>query len=131
MTLSDQPTTLNRASVAHRALAHPSRARMLALLRAHEMSPSELARETGDVVGVAAYHVRVLLEAGLVELVRTAPNRGAVQHFYRATNAAPVGEVLMLSEQAAAELVDELRAVVGRARLEPGDVPVIVVAHHD
>jgi predicted transcriptional regulator len=104
---------------------------MLALLREREMSPSELARECDEVVGVAAYHVRVLLEAGLVELVRTAPNRGAVQHFYRATNTEPIGEVLMLSKEAAAQLAKDLRNAVDRARSHPGDVPVVVVAHHD
>lgn len=38
-------------------------------------------------LGMASYHVRELLKAGLVELVRTEPRRGAVAHFYSVTPA--------------------------------------------
>lgn len=99
------------------------------MLREREMSPSQLARETGDVVGVASYHVRVLADAGLVRLVRTGANRGAVQHFYRATRHEPVGDALLLSERAADQLVTDIRAAIARAQTDPGDVPLVLVAH--
>jgi DNA-binding transcriptional ArsR family regulator len=130
MSSPERPSSPHQTSVTHRALAHPTRAQIVALLRNREMSPSELARETGDVVGVTAYHVRVLAEAGLAELVRTQPKRGAVQHIYRGTGAGPVGETLMLSERAANALVAELHDAVDRARQEPGEVSVVVIAHH-
>ena len=48
-------------------------------------SPAELAFELEAPLGVVAYHVRRLREFGCVELVRTEPRRGALQHFYKAT----------------------------------------------
>jgi DNA-binding transcriptional ArsR family regulator len=53
-----------------------------------ESSPVELAGlvapNTRSVPAVA-YHVRRLLEAGLIELARTRPVRGALEHHYRVT----------------------------------------------
>ena len=48
-------------------------------------SPSQLAIELGERLGNISYHVRILLGSGYVELVRTEPRRGALEHFYRAT----------------------------------------------
>lgn len=53
-----------------------------------ESSPVELAGlVTADTrsVPAVAYHVRRLLEAGLIELARTRPVRGALEHHYRVT----------------------------------------------
>ncbi len=36
-------------------------------------------------LGNVSYHVRALLDDGLVELVRTEQRRGALAHFYRAS----------------------------------------------
>lgn len=66
-----------------KALAHPVRARALTVLNQRVASPSELADEQGEVVGYVAYHVRVLHELGLIELVETQQVRGATEHFYR------------------------------------------------
>ena len=41
--------------------------------------------ELGVPLGVASYHIRMLRQYECVELVRTEPVRGALQHFYRAT----------------------------------------------
>jgi len=68
-----------------RALAHPLRARILQRLSERVASPAEIAIELGAPLGVVAYHVRRLREYGCVELVRTEPRRGALQHFYKAT----------------------------------------------
>ena len=69
-----------------RALAHPLRQRLLILLHKHgEASPRELALRTGERLTNVSYHVRILRENECVELVRTEPRRGAVEHFYRAT----------------------------------------------
>ena len=46
-------------------------------------SPSELAAEQDQAVGDVAYHVRVLRELGMIQLVSTRQVRGATQHFYR------------------------------------------------
>src|SRR3954470_13123041 len=68
-----------------KALAHPLRARILERLGEREASPGELADALGEPLGVVSYHLRMLREYHCVELVRTVPRRGALQHFYRAT----------------------------------------------
>jgi hypothetical protein len=40
--------------------------------------------ELGAPLGVVSYHVRMLRDYDCVELVRTEPRRGALQHFYKA-----------------------------------------------
>src|SRR3954449_3505528 len=68
-----------------KALAHPLRARILQRLGERVASPGEIAVELNAPLGVVSYHVRMLREYECVELVRTEPVRGALQHFYRAT----------------------------------------------
>jgi DNA-binding transcriptional ArsR family regulator len=68
-----------------KALTHPVRMRVLTLLNQKVASPSELAEELGEPLGNVSYHVRMLLDLDLVELVNTKPRRGAVEHYYRAT----------------------------------------------
>jgi DNA-binding transcriptional ArsR family regulator len=69
-----------------KVLSHPTRPRILEILtRRGEASPNELAGELGQTVGAVSYHIRLLRDRGWVELVRTEPRRGAVEHFYRAT----------------------------------------------
>ena len=68
-----------------KALGHPVRARALTALNQRVASPSELAAEQEEPVGYVAYHVRVLHELGMIELVNTRQVRGATEHFYRST----------------------------------------------
>ena len=68
-----------------KALAHPLRARILQRLGERVASPGDLAVELNEPLGVVSYHVRMLRDYECVELVRTAPVRGALQHFYKAT----------------------------------------------
>jgi DNA-binding transcriptional ArsR family regulator len=72
-------------SVLLKALSHPVRAQALTVLNQRAASPSELASEQGEAVGYVAYHVRVLHELGMIELVSTRQVRGATEHFYRST----------------------------------------------
>lgn len=78
-----EPSLTGNDSTLLKALAHPVRARALTVLNQRVASPSELANEQGEVVGYVAYHVRVLHELGLIELVETRQVRGATEHFYR------------------------------------------------
>jgi DNA-binding transcriptional ArsR family regulator len=55
------------------------------LFDAGEASPSEIADALGEPLGNVSYHVRVLRELDCLELSRTEPRRGALEHFYRAT----------------------------------------------
>jgi DNA-binding transcriptional ArsR family regulator len=76
-----------------KALAHPLRAQILERLEHHTASPSELADELAAPLGNVSYHVRILAEAGLIELVRTTRRRGATEHHYRAVPDAPPGQL--------------------------------------
>ncbi len=67
-----------------KALTHPLRARILTRLGERVASPGDLATELGEPLGVVSYHVRMLRDYECIELVRTEPVRGALQHFYRA-----------------------------------------------
>src|SRR4051794_29587608 len=68
-----------------KALSHPLRQRILERLSAcGEASPVQLARLLDARLPNVAYHVGVLVELGCVELVRTRPRRGALEHYYRA-----------------------------------------------
>jgi DNA-binding transcriptional ArsR family regulator len=67
-----------------KALSHPVRAHILQILNERVASPNEIAEDIKEPLGNVSYHVRALLNLGCVELVRTAPRRGAIEHYYRA-----------------------------------------------
>jgi DNA-binding transcriptional ArsR family regulator len=67
-----------------KALSHPLRVRILAILEERTASPVQLAELLDASLGVVSYHVRTLERFGLIKLVRTNPVRGAVEHHYRA-----------------------------------------------
>src|SRR3954447_25279709 len=70
-----------------KALGHPLRQRLLILLHKYgASSPRELAPRSGEPPRSVSYHVRILKDNDCVELVRTEPRRGAVEHFYRPTS---------------------------------------------
>jgi DNA-binding transcriptional ArsR family regulator len=117
-----------------KALAHPLRARILQRLGERVASPGDLALELGAPLGVVSYHVRMLRDYDCVELVRTEPRRGALQHFYRATarptldddqwRTLPSSLRRELAGETIAEIVDDLRAASDAGRLEDPDVVV-------
>jgi DNA-binding transcriptional ArsR family regulator len=67
-----------------KALSHPLRAHVLIILNERVASPNEIANELEEPLGNVSYHVKTLAEMGCIELVRTRPRRGAIEHFYRA-----------------------------------------------
>jgi DNA-binding transcriptional ArsR family regulator len=72
-----------------KALGHPLRMRLLTLISERgEASPVEMSRELGRPLATVSHHTRVLRDLGYIELSRTEPRRGAVEHFYRAAAAA-------------------------------------------
>ena len=71
-----------------KALAHPLRFQALMILNERVASPNELSKELGEGLSQVSYHVKVLLESDCIELVKTEPRRGAVEHYYRATSRA-------------------------------------------
>src|SRR5215472_15356877 len=53
-----------------------------------ETSPLALSRQLRQPLSTVSRHMRVLRDLGFVELTRTEPRRGAVEHFYRAVQRA-------------------------------------------
>ena len=77
-----------------KAISHPLRVRILAMLQERTASPSQLSEWLGATLGTTAYHVRALHKLGLIELADETRVRGAIEHHYRA------GTRPMVSEEA-------------------------------
>jgi DNA-binding transcriptional ArsR family regulator len=67
-----------------KVISHPLRQRIMVRLSQRVASPNQLATELGEPLARLSYHVNALVKADAIELVRTEPRRGAVEHFYRA-----------------------------------------------
>ena len=85
------------------AVCHPMRTRAFAVLAERIASPAELARELHGDVGNVNYHVRVLVEAGLVRQVDSRPVRGTTEHFFKAV------ELPQITEREEMELTPQVR----------------------
>ena len=61
-----------------KALSHPLRAHVLAILNERVASPNDMAEQLGEPLGNVSYHVKALVELDCIELVSTtpAPRRG-------------------------------------------------------
>jgi DNA-binding transcriptional ArsR family regulator len=68
-----------------KALAHPLRVQILTILNERMASPNELSKELDEGLSQVSYHVKVLKDFECIEMVKTEPRRGAVEHYYRAT----------------------------------------------
>jgi DNA-binding transcriptional ArsR family regulator len=127
------PGETSEARIA-KALAHPLRARILQRLGERVASPGDLALELGAPLGVVSYHVRMLRDYDCVELVRTEPRRGALQHFYRATARPTLDEDQWktlpsslrkeLSGETLAEIINDMRAASEAGKLDDPEVIV-------
>jgi DNA-binding transcriptional ArsR family regulator len=87
----DAKTSRHRGTVDQRlvrAMGHPVRLQALVILNERVASPNEISKELGQSVGHVSYHIKVLKECECIELVDTAPRRGAMEHYYRATDRA-------------------------------------------
>lgn len=68
-----------------RALANPTRIRILDAIADGPASPSELGARIGETPAVIEYHLRVLRASGCVRLVENAPPRAAADRPYELT----------------------------------------------
>jgi DNA-binding transcriptional ArsR family regulator len=66
-----------------KGLAHPLRLELLGILSYRDISPVEFARHRGEPVSNLNYHFHLLEDLGCIELARTRPVRGSVEHIYR------------------------------------------------
>ena|SRR5690348_13236471 len=67
-----------------KGLSHPVRTECLTILAERTASPRQLSEILNHDLSNVSYHVRVLQELGLIELISEESVRGAVAHFYRA-----------------------------------------------
>lgn len=67
-----------------KALNHPVRVKALTILTEKIASPKEISAQIDTPLSNVSYHVRVLDELGLVEIVEEESVRGSVAHFYKA-----------------------------------------------
>jgi DNA-binding transcriptional ArsR family regulator len=81
--LADRVALTTPAQV--KALSHPLRTTILGLLHERAASVTELALATGRPKSTVAHHVKVLAEAGLVQVVRTRRVRAIEERFYGRT----------------------------------------------
>ena len=79
-----------------KAMSHPVRVRIMAMLQERKASPNELSQWLGTTLGATAYHVRTLHKLGLIELVDETRVRGAVEHHYKAKAAKVTQELARL-----------------------------------
>lgn len=69
--------------VAH-AVNHPVRLDVLSILFERTASPNEMAEQLKVPLGNVSFHVKELNCDKVIELVKTAQRRGAIEHYYRA-----------------------------------------------
>lgn len=89
-----------------KGLSHPVRVECLTVLAKRVASPRQLSEILEHDLSNISYHVRVLDELGLVELVAEESVRGAVAHFYKAA------ERPILSESEWQQLSPEVRTAI-------------------
>lgn len=118
-----------------KALSHPLRWQILALLNEGTKTPAGIARQLGVRTENVSYHVRVLSDLGLIELVKTTPVRGALEHHYRARRRAFVSDADAealplhvrrdLSQGVVRSVIDDLiRGAADDAAYERGDAHI-------
>lgn len=97
-----------------KAMSHPLRAEIFRLIRerAEVLSPAQVSREIEADIRDVSYHIRKLEEFDCVEEVSNRQVRGAVEHFYRATEQHMIdteewGELAELEPAMAEALTDE------------------------
>lgn len=77
-----KPRTVERR-IPH-AVNHPVRLDVLSILIERVASPNEMSEQLKVALGNVSFHVTELLRDGVIELVKTAQRRGAIEHYYRA-----------------------------------------------
>jgi DNA-binding transcriptional ArsR family regulator len=122
-----------------RALADPLRATLLDLLLERAATVTEMAHAVGRPKGTVAYHVNLLVEAGLLRVVRTRRVRAIEERFYgrvartlyigalnrpedKQVVAAINGLAEAAAESAAAHAADDLRCTLVHARIPVEEV---------
>jgi DNA-binding transcriptional ArsR family regulator len=128
MSLGVEPTTAADPRTELRALAHPTRLRILSLLTGAAMTAADVARELSLTHANASYHLRQLFTAGQIEVAGEERIRGGIAKRYRyvtgrsmpAAAPDPDGEHLADRRAVYLTMAGELRRRSGRLRFAPG-----------
>lgn len=70
--------------VVSHSVNHEVRLDALNILYERVASPNEISKELHKPLATVSHHVKELFDDRVIELVKTEPRRGAVEHFYRA-----------------------------------------------
>ena len=117
-----------------KAVAHPLRARLLALLQEGVASPNELSKRVGEPLSNVSYHVKALLQLGCIEQTTWKQRRGAIEHYYRAVTATALPELVpalplsirvALSADTGARAVTALAAALKDGALDDPDEALV------
>jgi DNA-binding transcriptional ArsR family regulator len=99
-----------------KALSHPLRIQILTLVNNRPWSPNEIHKELDEGLSQVSYHVRVLFKTfKMIELVKTEPRRGAVEHYYKAVDR------VFAREEIAARLPESARLMLRDRIIEDAD----------
>lgn len=126
LTQGDQPIRVGGLA-AMRAISHPTRVRMMHLLRSESLSASELARRLRIRFGSAQYHLASLERAGIARRVAERRKRGGTEILFAVPHSlwvdtgpdAPPGAIQAMHRAHLAELARRLDAEAEEP--EPGD----------
>ncbi|TQS46908.1 ArsR/SmtB family transcription factor [Cryptosporangium phraense] len=105
-----------------KALSHPLRHRLLMALRQRPATLAQLAEAVGSTKGTVGYHVRVLVDAGLVRPAHTGRVRGGTEQYYE-----PSGGALRFAADAPVGGEFLVRAALGE--MLPGGPELTVLRH--
>jgi DNA-binding transcriptional ArsR family regulator len=116
-----------------KALGHPTRVRILALLQRRELvSPVELSTELNVPLGTVGYHVRRLEQLGFLELAKRTRRRGATEHHYRAREVLDLPRPTDAQRTAggrqgatAMRIVEEAQAALRRGGFDAGEAVAV------
>lgn len=82
--IAEQITALFENPSWAKAVSHPLRSAIVALLREGPLSPARPSERLPEAtLGTLAYHFRFLEKLRLVEVGERIPRRGAIEHVYR------------------------------------------------
>lgn len=86
---AEQTGRSEERAISH-SVNHEIRLDALSIFHERVASPKEIQKALNVPLATASHHVKELFEADMIELVKTEPRRGAVEHYYRAKQAPEV-----------------------------------------
>lgn len=97
-----------------KAMGHPLRVEILAILNDRTTSPNELSKELDEGLSQVSYHIKVLKDFEMIEMVKTEPRRGAIEHYYRASTKVfiPVWVMKLMPKSAQRQMFSDVLADV-------------------